>query len=121
LPAAADLRLKGGQIAIQGIFDSASPRNVHAVTGGTGTYRNVQGESSFTEPAPGGTRHHPLAAALNQARIYVALVASIMWVISDHPHNDHSGRPDGKPNRPIVARRTADIVRQPAGEVDQRA
>ena len=49
-----DLQLQGGQITVQGFFDSSSKFSiVHAVTGGTGIYRGVRGEFSFTEPSRG--------------------------------------------------------------------
>jgi hypothetical protein len=51
--ATVDLQLQGGQIAVQGFFDGNQSRIVHAVTGGTGTYRGVRGEFSFTEPSRG--------------------------------------------------------------------
>ena len=49
-----DLQLQAGQITVQGFFDSSSKFSiVHAVTGGTGIYRGVRGEFSFTEPSGG--------------------------------------------------------------------
>ena len=48
-----DLQLQGGQITVQGFFDSSKSPIVHAVTGGTGIYRGVRGEFSFTEPSLG--------------------------------------------------------------------
>jgi len=51
--AAVDLRLAGGQIVVQGIFDASAARIVHAITGGTGIYRGARGQFSFTEPASG--------------------------------------------------------------------
>ena len=46
-----DLQLQGGQITVQGFFDSSSKFSiVHAVTGGTGIYRGARGEFSFTGP-----------------------------------------------------------------------
>jgi len=48
-----DLRLAGGQIVVQGIFDASAARIVHAITGGTGIYRGARGQFSFTEPASG--------------------------------------------------------------------
>jgi len=48
-----DLQLQGGQITVQGFFDSSKSPIVHAVTGGTGIYRGVRGEFSFTEPSRG--------------------------------------------------------------------
>jgi hypothetical protein len=51
--AAVDLQLQGGQITVQGFFDSSKSPIVHAVTGGTGIYRGVRGEFSFTEPSGG--------------------------------------------------------------------
>jgi len=49
-----DLQLQAGQITVQGFFDSSSKFSiVHAVTGGTGIYRGVRGEFSFTEPSRG--------------------------------------------------------------------
>ena len=52
--ATVDLQLQGGQITVQGFFDSSKSTIVHAVTGGTGIYRGARGEFSFTEPS-GGT------------------------------------------------------------------
>jgi len=51
--ATVDLQLQGGQITVQGFFDSSKSTIVHAVTGGTGIYRGVRGEFSFTEPSGG--------------------------------------------------------------------
>ena len=51
--ATVDLQLQGGQITVQGFFDSSKSPIVHAVTGGTGIYRGVRGEFSFTEPSGG--------------------------------------------------------------------
>jgi hypothetical protein len=51
--ATVDLRLTGGQIVVQGVFDSSASRIVHAITGGTGIYRGARGQFSFTEPASG--------------------------------------------------------------------
>jgi hypothetical protein len=51
--ATVDLRLPGGQITVQGFFFGNQPRIVHAVTGGTGSYRGARGEFSFTSPSPG--------------------------------------------------------------------
>jgi len=51
--ATVDLQLPGGQITIQGFADFTRSRIVHAITGGTGTYRGAQGEFSFTFPSPG--------------------------------------------------------------------
>ena len=48
-----DLQLQGGQITVQGFFDSSKSPIVHAVTGGTGIYRGARGEFSFTEPSGG--------------------------------------------------------------------
>ena len=48
-----DLRLQGGQITVQGFLDRGKSPFVHAVTGGTGIYRGVRGEFSFTEPSRG--------------------------------------------------------------------
>lgn len=48
-----DLRLSGGQLAIQGIFDPAASPIVHAITGGTGRYLGARGQFSFTEPRHG--------------------------------------------------------------------
>jgi hypothetical protein len=53
LAATVDLKLPGGQIAVQGVFVGAASRIVHAVTGGTGIYRNARGVFSFTEPSSG--------------------------------------------------------------------
>ena len=51
--ATVDLQLPGGQITVQGfLFGTQSPI-VHAVTGGTGSYRGAGGEFSFTSPSPG--------------------------------------------------------------------
>jgi hypothetical protein len=51
--AAVDLQLPGGQITVQGFADFTQSRIVHAITGGTGTYRGAGGEFSFTSPSPG--------------------------------------------------------------------
>jgi hypothetical protein len=51
--ATVDLRLPGGQITVQGLADFTQSRIVHAITGGTGTYRGARGEFSFTSPSPG--------------------------------------------------------------------
>jgi hypothetical protein len=51
--AAMDLQLPGGQITVQGFFFGTESRIVHAITGGTGTYRDAGGEFSFTSPFPG--------------------------------------------------------------------
>jgi hypothetical protein len=51
--ATVDLQLQGGQITVQGFFDPTQSTIVHAVTGGTGIYRGVRGEFSFTEPSRG--------------------------------------------------------------------
>jgi hypothetical protein len=51
--ATVDLQLHGGPITVQGFFDSSKSPIVHAVTGGTGIYRGVRGEFSFTEPSGG--------------------------------------------------------------------
>ena len=51
--ATVDLQLQGGQITVQGFFDSSKSPIVHAVTGGTGIYRGARGEFSFTEPVRG--------------------------------------------------------------------
>lgn len=51
--ATVDLQLPGGQITIQGFFFGTQARIVHAITGGTGTYRDAGGEFSFTSPSPG--------------------------------------------------------------------
>ena len=51
--ATVDLQLQGGQITVQGFFDSSKSPIVHAVTGGTGIYRGARGEFSFTEPSGG--------------------------------------------------------------------
>ena len=48
-----DLQLPGGQITVQGFADFTQSRIVHAITGGTGSYRGAQGEFSFTSPSPG--------------------------------------------------------------------
>ena len=48
-----DLRLPGGQITVQGFADFTRSRIVHAITGGTGIYRDAGGEFSFTSPSPG--------------------------------------------------------------------
>jgi hypothetical protein len=51
--ATVDLQLQGGQISVQGFFDSSKSPIVHAVTGGTGIYSGARGEFSFTEPSGG--------------------------------------------------------------------
>jgi hypothetical protein len=51
--ATVDLQMQDGQITVQGFFDTKQSRFVHAVTGGTGAYRGVRGEFSFTEPSRG--------------------------------------------------------------------
>jgi hypothetical protein len=51
--ATVDLQLPGGQITVQGFFFGTKSRIVHAVTGGTGSYRGARGEFSFTSPSPG--------------------------------------------------------------------
>ena len=51
--ATVDLQLQGGQITVQGFFDSSKSDIVHAVTGGTGMYSGARGEFSFTEPSGG--------------------------------------------------------------------
>jgi hypothetical protein len=51
--ATVDLQLPGGQITVQGFFFGTKSRIVHAVTGGTGSYRGARGEFSFTFPSPG--------------------------------------------------------------------
>jgi hypothetical protein len=51
--ATVDLQLPGGQITVQGFFFGTQSRIVHAITGGTGTYRGAGGEFSFTFPSPG--------------------------------------------------------------------
>ena len=48
-----DLQLPGGQITVQGFFFGTQSRIVHAITGGTGTYRDAAGDFSFTFPSPG--------------------------------------------------------------------
>ena len=48
-----DLQLKGGQITVQGFADFTQSRIMHAITGGTGTYRGARGEFSFTSPSAG--------------------------------------------------------------------
>jgi hypothetical protein len=48
-----DLQLPGGQITVQGFADFTRARIVHAITGGTGTYRGAGGEFSFTSPSRG--------------------------------------------------------------------
>jgi hypothetical protein len=53
LQANVTLQLPEGQIAIQGVLDFAKPPFIHAVTGGTGAYRGVKGEFTFTDEAPG--------------------------------------------------------------------
>ena len=47
------LQLPGGQITVQGFFFGTQSRIVHAITGGTGTFRGAGGEFSFTFPSPG--------------------------------------------------------------------
>ena len=49
--ATVDLQLQGGQITVQGFFDSSKSTIVTAVTGGTGIYRGARGEFSLTEVA----------------------------------------------------------------------
>jgi hypothetical protein len=51
--ATVDLQFPGGQITVQGFFFGTQSRIVHAVTGGTGTYRDAAGEFSFTFSSPG--------------------------------------------------------------------
>jgi hypothetical protein len=51
--ATVDLQLPGGQITVQGFFFGTQSRIVHAITGGTGAYRDAGGEFSFTFPSPG--------------------------------------------------------------------
>jgi hypothetical protein len=51
--ATVDLQLPGGQIPVQGFFFGTQSRIVHAITGGTGSYRGARGEFSFTSPSPG--------------------------------------------------------------------
>jgi hypothetical protein len=51
--ATVDLQLPGGQITVQGFFFGTQSRIVHAITGGTGSYRGARGEFSFTFPSPG--------------------------------------------------------------------
>jgi hypothetical protein len=51
--ATVDLQLPGGQITVQGFFFGTQSRIVHAITGGTGSYRGAGGEFSFTSPSPG--------------------------------------------------------------------
>jgi hypothetical protein len=51
--ATVDLQLPGGQITVQGFLFGTQSRIVHAITGGTGTYRGAGGEFSFTNPSPG--------------------------------------------------------------------
>ena len=51
--ATVDLQLPGGQITVQGFFYGTQSRIVHAITGGTGTYRDAAGEFSFTFSSPG--------------------------------------------------------------------
>jgi len=51
--ATVDLQLPGGQITVQGFFFGTQSRIVHAITGGTGTYRGARGEFSFTHSSPG--------------------------------------------------------------------
>jgi hypothetical protein len=48
--ATVDLQFPGGQITVQGFFFGTQSRIVHAITGGTGTYRDAAGEFSFTFP-----------------------------------------------------------------------
>ncbi len=48
-----DLQLPGGQITVQGFADFTQSPIVHAITGGTGSYRGAGGEFSFTSPSPG--------------------------------------------------------------------
>ena len=63
--ATVDLQLPGGQITVQGFFFGTQSRIVHAVTGGTGSYRGVRGEFSLTFPSPRRPRHdadHPAIA-----------------------------------------------------------
>ena len=48
-----DLQLPGGQITVQGFADFTRARIVHAITGGTGSYRDAGGEFSFTSPSRG--------------------------------------------------------------------
>ena len=49
--ATVDLQLSGGQITIQGFFFGTQSRIVHAITGGTGTYRGAEGEFFLTGPS----------------------------------------------------------------------
>jgi hypothetical protein len=51
--ATVDLQLPGGQITVQGFFFGTQSRIVHAITGGTGSYRGARGEFSFTSPSQG--------------------------------------------------------------------
>jgi len=51
--ATVDLQLPRGQITVQGLFFGTQSRIVHAITGGTGSYRGARGEFSFTSPSPG--------------------------------------------------------------------
>jgi hypothetical protein len=51
--ATVDLQLPGGQITVQGFLFGTRSRIVHAITGGTGSYRGARGEFSFTSPSPG--------------------------------------------------------------------
>jgi hypothetical protein len=51
--ATVDLQLPGGQLTVQGFLFGAHSRIVHAVTGGTGSYRGARGEFSFTSPSRG--------------------------------------------------------------------
>jgi hypothetical protein len=51
--ATVDLQLPGGQISAQGFFFGTQSRIVHAITGGTGSYRGARGEFSFTHASPG--------------------------------------------------------------------
>jgi hypothetical protein len=48
-----DLQLRGGQITVQGFADFTRSRIVHAITGGTGIYRDAGGEFSFTSASKG--------------------------------------------------------------------
>lgn len=48
-----DLQLPHGQITVQGFADFTRSRIVHAITGGTGIYRDTGGEFSFTSPSKG--------------------------------------------------------------------
>jgi hypothetical protein len=51
--ATVDLQLQGGQLTVQGFFPPNQSPIVHAVTGGTGSYRGARGELSITEPSRG--------------------------------------------------------------------